>query len=124
MARAISTDLRQRVCEAISEGSSCRQAASRFKVSPSTAIRLNAQMRDEGDVAPKRQGGDRRSWRIEAHADFILAELAAKSDITLVELKAKLSARGLEVGIGTIWRFFDRRSITFKKNSARGRARA
>ena len=39
MGKPISADLRQRVCDAVSEGLSCRQAATRFKVSVSSAIR-------------------------------------------------------------------------------------
>jgi transposase len=115
MARAISIDLRQRVCAAITEGLSCHQAAARFKVSVSSAIRWQARLRDKGSFAPQPQGGDRRSARIEAHADFILTAYEVTSDITLAELKAKLAARGADVGIGTLWRFFDRRRITLKK---------
>jgi transposase len=115
MARAISVDLRQRVCAAIAEGLSCHQAAARFKVSASSAIRWQARLRQSGTVEPEMQGGDRKSNRIEAHAAFILAEIEAKSDITLAELKCKLAARGADVGIGTLWRFFDRRRITLKK---------
>jgi transposase len=40
---------------------------------------------------------------------------AKTPDITLVELRDKLKGRGVSVGIGTLWRFFDRRRITFKK---------
>ncbi len=58
MAKAISLDLRRRVCAAISEGLSCREAAARFKVSASSAIRWQAQMRASGDIAPLRNGGD------------------------------------------------------------------
>jgi transposase len=115
MARAISVDLRQRVCAAISEGLSCHQAAARFKVSASSAIRWQARLREAGTVAAAPQGGDRKSGRIEAHAAFILAEYEAKSDITLAELRAKLGVRGADVGIGTLWRFFNRRRITLKK---------
>lgn len=115
MARAISVDLRQRVCAAIAEGLSCHQAVARFKVSVSSAIRWQARLRDEGSLAPQQQGGDRKSARIEAHADFILAECGARSDIILAELTAKLAVRGADVGIGTLWRFFDRRRITLKK---------
>lgn len=68
-----------------------------------------------GDVAPKKQGGDRRSGGIEAEAAFILAEVGRASDITLAELQAKLADRGKHFGIGTLWRFFDRRQITLKK---------
>ena len=64
----------------------------------------------------------RRSWaviagpgRIEAEAAFILSLIAATPDMTLAELAEKLRReRGLSVGLGTIWRFFDRRGITFK----------
>jgi transposase len=115
MARAISVDLRQRVCTAIAEGLSCHQAAARFKVSVSSAIRWQARLRQVGSVAPQVQGGDRKSARIETEAAFILGEVAARSDVTLAELKGKLAARGVNVGIGTLWRFFDRRRITLKK---------
>lgn len=115
MARSISVDLRQRVCAAIEEGLSCREAANRFKVSASSAIRWQSQMRKTGSLTPQSQGGNRRSARIDAHADFILGEVEARSDVTLAELQEKLSVRGVPVGIGTLWRFFDRRRITLKK---------
>jgi transposase len=41
--------------------------------------------------------------------------VAKTPDVTLVELQEKLKARGVSAGIGTLWRFFDRRRITFKK---------
>ncbi len=81
----------------------------------SSAIRWQVRLRQSGTIHPEVQGGDRRSGRIEAHAAFILAEYDAKSDISLAELKGKLAERGVEVGIGTLWRFFDRRRITLKK---------
>ena len=115
MARALSCDLRQRVVEAIKQGLSRRQAAARFGVSPSSAIRWAALERTTGEVAPKMQGGDRRSGRIEAQAGFILGELAKTPDITLGELQAKLDQQGVRVGIGTLWRFFQRHRITRKK---------
>ncbi len=115
MARALSCDLRQRVVEAIKQGLSRRQAAARFGVSPSSAVRWAARMRDTGDVAPKTQGGDRRSGRIEAQAAFILDEVAKVPDLTLGELQAKLDEQGVSVGTGTLWRFFQRHRITLKK---------
>lgn len=115
MAKALSIDLRRRVVAAIERGLSCRQAAERFGVSASSAIRWRERLIKQGDVAPKRQGGDRKSSRIEAEAAFLLGEVAETPDITLVELQEKLKARGVSAGIGTLWRFFDRRRITFKK---------
>jgi transposase len=50
MTKPISIDLRRRVCAAISEGLSCRKAAARFKLSASSAIRWQAQMKAAGKV--------------------------------------------------------------------------
>lgn len=115
MAKSISVDLRRRVCAAIDEGLSCREAAARFRVSPSSAIRWHALRRQTGNLVAQIQGGDRRSARIDAHAGFIIAEVEVKPDITLAELKARLAERGVLVAISTLWRFFDRHRITLKK---------
>ncbi len=114
--RAISVDLRHRACDAVVvEGLSCREAARRFKVGVSSVIRWCARLRQTGDVTPDRQGGDRLSGRIEADAGFILERVAAERDITLRELQAELAGRGVQVSVGALWRFFDRRQITHKK---------
>jgi hypothetical protein len=61
----------------------------------------------EGDCRVERRHRDLRQ-RVErdpvAHAELILSALAAKSDITLAELRERLRERG--VTIGTLWRFF------------------
>jgi transposase len=115
MARALSLDLRERVVEEIAKGMSCRQAAARFGVSASSAIRWAARIRSGRALAPMKQGGDRRSRRIEAEAAFILGAVAERSDITLAELQRRLKKRGASAGIGTLWRFFRRHKITLKK---------
>jgi transposase len=115
MAQALSLDLRRRVVDAIQRGLSCRQAAERFGVSASSAIRWYGRLQEQGTIAAQKQGGDRKSARIEAEARFILSQVTATPAITLAELREKLMRRGLIVGIGTLWRFFDRRRITFKK---------
>jgi transposase len=123
MARALSVDLRRRVIRAIEEGSSCRQAAERFGVSASSAIRWHALVRLAGDPAPRRQGGDRRSGRIEAHAPLILGAIARKSDITLVDLRTELADHGVTASVAGLWRFFARRKITLKKSPGMRRSR-
>ena len=116
MAKSLSVDLRERVIAVIDGGVSRRQAAARFGVSVSSAIRWHALALRSGDATPKRQGGDRRSGRIEAHAGVILDAVAKQSDITLAELRDLLAGRGVSVGIATLWRFFARRKITLKKS--------
>jgi len=123
MARALSVDLRDRVVAAIAGGLSRRQAAVRFGVSAASAVRWQQLANQHGTPAPQQQDGDRRSMRIEAYAGLILEAYKATPDITLAELQALLADHGTEVALGTIWRFFARRGITRKKDSARDRAR-
>ena len=94
MPKPLSFDLRSRVLAAVDAGLSCRQAAERFGVSASSAIRWAALRRSGGDARPKPQGGDRLSHRTEAHADLIHAALDEVPDITLPELKARLAGQG------------------------------
>jgi transposase len=115
MSKPLSLDLRNRVLGAIAGGLSCRQAAMRFGVSASSAIRWRALEREQGDARPKAIGGDRRSDHIEAHAELILALYEETPDITLDELRLLLAEKGIVFGYGTIWRFFERRRITYKK---------
>ena len=104
-----------RVVAAVAGGLSCRKAAERFGVSPASSVRWCALERDQGDPKPKPMGGDQRSQRIEAHADFIMATIADKSDITLEELRERLAGEGVLVSVSTLWRFFARRGYTWKK---------
>src|SRR5215217_3889819 len=117
MPKALSFDLRSRVMAAIDAGLSCRQAAARFGVSASSAIRFRWQgmRREGGDARPKPQGGDRLSHRTEVHADLIHAALTEVPDITLPELKARLAQQGAQVSVSALWRFCRRHRITRKK---------
>jgi transposase len=111
-------DLRSRLLAAIDDGMSCRGAAARFGVAPSTAIRWYAQRRETGSFAPKPQGGDMRSRRVEERSDDILALWAARKDITLEELRTGLAEMGLTVSVAGLHRFFVRRGMTRKKRLA------
>ncbi len=78
MVRPLSIDLRSRVVAAVDGGLSRRQAAARFGVSISSAIRWTSRARTTGDVGPRRLGGDKRSARIEALAPVILGAVEQK----------------------------------------------
>ncbi|ORE91813.1 transposase [Stappia sp. 22II-S9-Z10] len=122
MPKLLSDDLRLRVVCAIDGGMSRRQAAARFDVAPSTAIRWYEAWLRTGSCRAKRQGGDRWSHVTEAHANRILAILDVAGDITLVELKARLGETGGTVSISALSRFFRRHGITRKKDRPCGRA--
>jgi transposase len=115
MSKPLSLDLRERVVAAVADGLSRRKAAERFGVSAASSVRWCALERDQGDPKPKPMGGDQRSQRIEAHADFIMTAVAEKSDITLEELRERLAGEGVRVAVSTLWRFFARRGYTWKK---------
>ena len=124
MTKPLSLDLRRRIIHAVEEeGMSRWAAAARFGVAPSTVVEFVRQWRTTGSCEARRQGGDRRSARIEAHAAQILALVEARADITLGEIAGHLlDAHGERFVPSVVWRFFDRRAITFKKNRTRQRA--
>lgn len=125
MAKSFSEDLRERLIRAVEAGASRRAAAERFGVSAASAIRWVREWRTTGARRAKPQGGDRRSHRIEAYRDILLAAIEAKVDITLVELAEMLRGEhGAVFAPSTIWRFLDRHAMTVKKNGARQRAGA
>ena len=116
MSMALSLDLWRLVLAAVDEeGLTHRQAAARFRVSAASVSRWRALERETGDLRPGPLGGDRRSGRIEAQADLVLALLAETPDITVEELRLALVERGHGFGYGTLQRFFARRRITRKK---------
>lgn len=122
MAKPLSPDLRLRIIRAVEdEGMSCRGAAGRFGVAPSTAIELVSEWRSTGSCEAEAQGGDRRSARIERHATEILFLVEATPDMTLAEIADHLfKVHGEPFAPSVVWRFFDRRNITFKKTSHAG----
>ena len=115
MPTPLSMDLRIRVLAAVAQGLSHRQVGERFGVSAASVSRWRALEREQGEARARPMGGDRRSERIEAHKDTILAILEAKSDIAIEELRDALGEKGVVVGYGTIRRFFARHAITRKK---------
>ena len=125
MTRPLSDDLRKRLISAVDGGMSRRSAAKRFGVAASTAIKWAERWRRAGHARPRPQGGDKRSRRIEAHAEVILALVEDTPDITLAEIAAYLDdAHRLRVVQSTVWRLLARHGLTFKKNRARQRAAA
>ena len=118
MAQVLSMDLRARLLSAVDGGMSCRAAAARFGVAPSTAIRWHAMRRATGSFAAKPLGGDMRSRRVEERASDILALWEARKDISLEELRLALAGTGLTVSVAGLHRFFVRRGMTRKKRLA------
>jgi transposase len=99
----------------VAQGLSHRQAGERFGVSAASVSRWRALERERGEARPRSQGGDRRSGRVEAHKDAILALVEETPDITIEELRRALTDKGATFGYSTVRRFFARHAITRKK---------
>lgn len=121
MPKAYSQDLRERVVCAVEGGASCHEAAAMFEVSPSSAIKWVARWGQTGSVAAKPMGGKRSP--LDWHKEWLLGLTAAEPDLTLQEIRGRLRERGIIVSASSVWRFYDRHRISFKKKPARRRAR-
>ncbi len=115
MVAPLSQDLRRRLVEAVNDGSSAREAARRFAVSPSAAIKLMQRVRRTGSTAPARIGGYRRPL-LEEHADVLRELTQARKGITLAELQAALAERGVAVSTTAIWSTLHRLGLSHKKS--------
>lgn len=120
MARAYSEDLRIGLVRYVEGGVSARSAAKVFGVSESSAIKWMQRWRRQKSVAPDPVRGHRRRL-LDAHTAWLLELIQSKTDITLVEICAKLAKRGVQVSLWTVWSFYDRHGISFKKNRLRQR---
>jgi transposase len=115
MGKPYSVDLRGRVVAAIEAGMSTGEAAKRFCVGKATAGAWARLKRATGRVTPARQGKPKGSV-LDAHADFIFGVLDQEPDTTLEEMAERLAAeRGVKVVYTAVWKFLDRRAMTYKK---------
>src|SRR6185437_10966340 len=123
MAAPLSQDLRKRLVDEVEQGSSARQAAARFAVSASAAIKLVRRVRETGSTEPGKIGGHRKPL-LAGHGDLLRELTAARKGITLAEIRDALIERGIQPGsLTTIWWTLRRLGLTHKKSAARGRAR-
>ena len=115
MAAPLSRDLRERIVRCVSGGTSIREAAKRFEVSPSAAVKLMRRVHETGSTAPARIGGYRRPL-LEPHADKLRELVAGKKSITLREIRVVLAERGVEVkALSTIADMLHRLGLSHKK---------
>ena len=115
MSKALSVDLRERAVAAVRAGATHREVAERYGVSAASVSRWQVLERGQGDVRPKALGGDRKSGRIDAHKDAILAALGPEADRSIEEVRRVLEEKDLIFSFGSLQRFFKRHAITRKK---------
>jgi transposase len=121
MPKPYSDSFRERIIEAVDAGASRREAAESFDVSASSAVRWLQRWRRTGSASAKTSGGS--TSPLDKHAEWLLALVADRPDITLEEVVTALHKRRIRSSRTAVWRFFDRHDITVKKKSARGGTR-
>src|ERR1700730_120784 len=109
MPKAYSGDLRERVIEAVEMGASRREAAERFEVSVSSAVRWLQCWSESGSAAPKPRGGS--GSPLEEFAAYVLAMIAEQPYRTLVVTFTDRRKRRIRTSRSSLWRFLDRHGI-------------
>jgi transposase len=122
MPKSYSGDLRERVIGAVEAGASRREAAERFDLSPSSAIKWVQRWQATGSAAAKPIGGSVSP--LEKHAQWLLTLIDQQPDLTLDEVVAAMRKARVPGSRSAVHRFFERHNIRVKKNPARGGTRA
>jgi transposase len=111
MTKPYSVDLRVRVVDAVDEGATRHEAAERFGVSVSSAVRWHQAWRHEGTIEAKPYGGSRSP--LEDYAEEILAVVEEQPDLTLDEIIAVMRRRKIPGSRTALFRFLERRAVTW-----------
>ena len=122
MPKPYSQDLRMRVVEAVEGGASRREVAELYGISPSVVVIWMQRWNETGSIEAKPSGGSVSP--LDEHAGFLLALIVEQPDMTLDEIVVAMSRAGIEGSRTSVWRFYERHGITFKKNFVCRRAEA
>jgi|SRR5512140_435205 putative transposase len=123
MVKPYSEDLRRRVIAAVEEdGLSRREAARRYRVGESTAVKWLSAFHGSGRMGPRPMGGDRRSVLKQERA-WLAALIGREKNLTLALISERLRReRGVRANVSMIWKFLRVQGFSFKKNAVRRRA--
>jgi putative transposase len=114
--KAYTTDLRQRVVEAVAVGMPRPEVARVFQVSVATIKRYLKQRHERGDLRPGHSPG-RTPVIAPAQYPALAAQVAAHPDATLAQHCAIWAAeQGAAVSVWALQRALDRAKITRKKS--------
>ena len=120
---AYSQDLRERVLRALERGDRPTHIAQRFEVSRVWVYQVRTRLNEHGHRGSLPMGGHRKS-RLAEMEDTLRVWLTAQPDLTLMEMCERLATHGIAMKVPALWHQLNRWGLTFKKNSARQRARA
>jgi len=120
---AYSQDLRDRVLAAVDRGAAVRVVAPLMQVSISYIYKA-LERRDRTGETAARPGRGLRRRKLAEHEAALHAEIRARPDATLAELRCWLfETRGVSVSVGCLWNTLDRLGLTRKKSRSTRRSR-
>jgi transposase len=118
MGRAYSSDLRDRISAHVTAGHSRRDAARRFGVSPSCAVKLAQRVAKTGSAAPAAQGRPPGAGKLAAYLPKLVRWVDEKPDITMPELAHRLeTASGLKADPSSLSRALIGAGFRYKKTA-------
>lgn len=123
MSQAYGNAFRQRVIEAIEGGMSRHAAAQRFKIAPSTAIGWMQRYTQTNSYEAFKRGGYRRPI-LHGYEESLVLLIEENPSITCREIQLFLCLQNIKIDETTISRFLKKLGISFKKNTARHRAKS
>lgn len=120
--QSYSQDLRDRVLRALERKERPSDIAVRFEVSREWIYLVRNRLRDNGMRHSLQIGGHRTS-RLEPFKSDIHKWIKQDTDLTLSEISERLKKQGIEIKIPALWHQLNKWGLSYKKNSARQRAR-
>lgn len=119
-----SQDLRDRVMAAVDGGMGVYEVSPLFKVSVSYIYKAQARRRRTGETTARPQRCQ-LGRKLAAYHDAIRAEVSARPDMTIDELRAwLLEAHCVSASQGGMWNTLERLGLTLKKRRATLRSRS
>lgn len=119
MGKAYSSDLRDRISAHVAAGHSCRDAARRFGVSASCAVKLMQRVAVTGSAAPAAQGRPPGAGKLAPHVAKLIRWVEAEPDISLPELATRLEAEtGISAHPASLSRTLIAAGFRYKKSPA------
>jgi transposase len=122
MPRPYSQDLRIRVIEAVEGGTSRREVAELYGISPSVVVIWMQRWTATGSIEARPSGGS--TSPLDEHSKFLLGLTVEQPDMTLDEIVAAMARAGIAGSRTAVWRFYERHGVSYKKKPVRGGAKA
>ncbi|MDO7837548.1 transposase [Sphingobium sp. HBC34] len=121
MTRPYSEDLRKRALARSDAGEADRSIAEALQIAPSCLSKWRKLRRETGALKPGKMNGHKKRTLSGDTAQW-LRERTKAGPFTTRQLTAELVARGIKTDRRAVWTFLHTGGLSFKKNSASGRA--